>query len=353
MRLKYIDSVKGFSMLLILWGHIVTFYDPFAHWASGFKVSLFYIVTGYLLSLRSQDSNSVRKTPLKKLIVSLGVPYVFYSVLSLVVAAVLMILKNEPFSFFSEKVFSFFCLSGISTLWFLPSIFFGRLLFERVYSIKGFRAVKIIFLIVMPIILCLSSETLLAAALPELFIKPMYVIIKAVAAWWFICVGFEGKMVVVDRLKEKGTQKAVLTALCLICGSALSLINRNVDFNNISLGSSPLLFFIGGVLCSFGIIGAFSFLTEKLSCSLTQFAGKNSLFIMVSHMPLYIVPAVSLVFEKLITGEGTAINYLRAAAVFASVLVIEWLLIRVKAFIVGTIEKHTESETVKMTIRCL
>lgn len=352
MRLKYIDSVKGFSMLLILWGHIVTFYDPLAHWASGFKVSLFYIVTGYLLALRRKDSEELKKTPLKKLIISSGVPYVFYSAISLVVAAVLMILRNEPFSFFSEKLFSFICLSGISTLWFLPSIFFGRLLFERVYCVKGFRALKISFLIVTPVILCASTEMLLTSALSELLMKPMNVIIKAVAAWWFISVGFEGERIV-DKLKEKGSRKAILTALCLVSGSALSFINRNVDFNNISLGSSPVLFFVGGVLCSFGIIGVFSFLTERLPCALVQFAGKNSLFIMVSHMPLYIVPVALLVFEKLISGEGTALSYLRAAAVFASVLVLEWLLIRVKAFIVGAIEKRTESETVKTVVRSL
>ena len=44
--------------------------------------------------------------------------------------------EGQPIDFLLEKIMRIFTLGGISTLWFLPSIFIGRALFESVYCKK-------------------------------------------------------------------------------------------------------------------------------------------------------------------------------------------------------------------------
>lgn len=342
MRLKYIDSAKGFAMLLIVWGHTVTFSDPVSQWASAFKISLFYIVTGLLLSMRAEDGK-IRKTPVKKLLLSMGIPYAFYSALSLLASAVIMSAQNRGIDFLIDKILLTVTLNGVSTLWFLPSIFFGRLISERVLCRRIPLTVKTVAAVAIPILLVLSAEFIPEIGLHKAVQSVLTVILKVFVAFWFIGVGFEaGK-----SRQGNSINQALISMVLLICGSVVAFLNRGVDLNNGLFGSRPLLFFLSGVLCSFGIIGIFAFLCEKLPCKLTAFVGKNSLFVMVTHLPLYIVPIVSVLVSKFITAEGIAYNYMRAIVVFLFVLIIEWVLISVKNNITARVKNKQVCEFLK------
>lgn len=328
MRLKYIDSAKGFAMLLIVWGHTVSFYDPIAHWASAFKISLFYIATGLLLSFRSEAGIAV-KTPVKKLLLASGIPYAFYSLLSLCAAAVVMIIQNRDPAFLMEKIIFTVTLNGVSTLWFLPSIFFGRLLFERFMCRRLPALMKIVIATILPILLVLAGELISASAFSYIIKSVLVIVLKVLVAFWFICAGFTVGPLMSGRENNR-VKDFSMSAVLLICGSAVAFANRGVDLNNGSFGSHPLFFFLSGVLCSFGIIGVFACICEKLPCRVTEFVGKNSLFIMVTHLPLYIVPIVFSVVAAIFKGDGIGFDYLRAGITFALVLIVEWVLISVK-----------------------
>lgn len=353
MRLKHIDSAKGFCMLLILWGHTVSFYEPVFQWGTAFKVTLFYIVTGYLLGMRASEEKAVVKTPVKKLLLSNGVPYIFYSVLSLAASAVIMVLFRQPFSFLSEKLLLTVTLAGVSTLWFLPTMFFGRFLYERLYAANRAIPMKLIFLAATPFVLSLASRGLQSVGdieLKEVVTAVLNMIIKALVAFWFISVGSAG-VGLSKRLNEKPVVKYAIFMILLISGSVLAFINEGVDFNRVSLGSYPLLFFVTGVLCSFGIIGVFELITKKLSCRFTSYIGKNSLFIMVTHHPLYIVTAVSFLVKKLIEIDSVFTGYLAAAVTMIVVLIVEAVMIKVKNSVVAFFEKRLKSEKTKNLLR--
>lgn len=328
MRLKYIDAAKGFAMLLIVWGHTVTFYDPLAQWASAFKISLFYIATGLLLSLRT-ESGKAKKTPVKKLLLSTGIPYVFYSLLSLCAATVMMFVQNRDISFLTEKLMLTVTLNGVSTLWFLPSIFFGRLIFERLSCRRISVPFKVVVAFLLPILLVITASLVLSSGFSEAVQSLIVVAIKVFVAFWFIGVGFEAGQIMSHKNADK-FKGVCISVILLISGSVVAFINRGVDLNNGIFGTRPLVFFLSGVLCSLGIIGIFSFICEKLPCRITGFAGKNSLFIMVTHLPLYIVPVVFTVVSGVVKAEGTAFDYVRAIITFVTVLIIEWLLILIK-----------------------
>lgn len=353
MRLKYIDSAKGFCMLLILWGHTVSFYEPVFQWGTAFKVTFFYIVTGYLLGMRSSQENPTDKTPVKKLLLSNGVPYVFYSVLSLVASAAIMILFRQPVSFFTEKLLLTVTLAGVSTLWFLPTMFFGRYLYERLFAANTMKVLKGIFLVSAPFVICFAAQILqdfTDVPFKEVLSLVFNVIIKALAAFWFISVGSVAAGYL-KRFVEKPVVKYAIFMILLISGSVLAFINEGVDFNRVAFGSVPILFFVTGVFCSFGIIGVFELITKKLSCRFTSYIGKNSLFIMVTHHPLYIVTAVSLVTKKLIVADSVVNGYLLAVITMIAVLIIEFAMIKIKNIVVSSLNKKLKNEKVKTLLK--
>ncbi len=348
MRLKYIDSAKGFGMLLILWGHIVTFADPVSQWASGFKITLFYFITGYLLAQRATQA-PFKKAPIKKLLFSSAIPYLFYSALSILISLSFSI--NEP-NFkqaLLQKLTDTLTLNGISTLWFLPSIFFGRIIFERLYPKKSNLISRIVILTASPLILCFLFSRLQAATESPIFFKLISlfsrVLLKSLTASWFICIGFESAAFT-EKLKKSKHAHLAFSLACFIIGGVLTFFNLGVDFNNISLGSVPILFFVTGLLCSMGTVGLFSLSGEKCPLHLTEFAGKNSLFIMVTHLPLYIVPIVSLLISGIMPNGNTFYNYLSALLIFVAVLIIEKILIVLKNRLVELFEKHCKSKAI-------
>ncbi len=335
MRLKYIDAAKGFAMLLIVWGHTVSFADPVATWALGFKITLFYIVTGFLLSIRSGEDCFVKKTPIKKLTASMGVPYAFYSLLSFAAAAVMFFVQKESTDFLAEKLLRIFTLGGISTLWFLPSIFIGRALFERVYSKKQSGTTRLLRLGVELVFVVAASslygdvEFKTEVSLYYAASMILLVILKGLIAFWFIAVGYE-----IGKLRAKLNPCVAvrwISSLALVAVSVVfAVFNKDVDFNNGSLGAQPWKFFVTGICGSFGVIEILSLIYSRFSLRFLEYVGENSLFVMATHLPLYIVPVFSLVAEKLLSAEGGAMDYFRAIAVFAATLVAEWIFITVK-----------------------
>ena len=335
MRIKYIDSAKGLAMLLIVWGHTVTFYEPIAEWALGFKITLFYVVTGYLLGSRSYEDGTVKKTPIKKLAASMGVPYVFYSLLSFLVAVAVFAVEKHSADFLAEKLLRFFTLGGISTLWFLPSIFIGRIVFEQLYTKKQSVAIRLLRPGVTLLFTVAAAMNLNKLQLePEISLNYVayllvLVIFKGIIAFWFIAAGYE-----IYKLKEKFKPGKAVSLTVAVAAVALSVVlsqlNKGTDFNNGSLGMRPVLFFVTGIFASWGIIELLSLIYTKISCRFLEFIGENSLFIMSTHLPLYIVPLIFSLVCAVIRSVGTGYDYIRAVLTFVLVLMIEWLLITAK-----------------------
>lgn len=53
-RLDHIDEAKGIGMLLIVLGHISTSWGWISDWASYFKISIFFVISGYLQSTKKK-----------------------------------------------------------------------------------------------------------------------------------------------------------------------------------------------------------------------------------------------------------------------------------------------------------
>lgn len=101
-----------------------------------------------------------------------------------------------------------------------------------------------------------------------------------------------------DIRKVHGLIINSLTLLPLIVCSFCSIVigPSHIDFNNLLLGKHPVLFYVLGTVISFDIIICFSMI--RFQSKIMQFFGRNSLFIMCTHLPLLVVDAVNKMLDK-------------------------------------------------------
>lgn len=351
MRLKYIDAVKGLGMLFIMWGHIINFYEYASWWGSSFKIVVFYTVSGYLLSLRSKNDADALKTPVKKLVASLGIPYVFYSLAALTVALAAFLMGAVTGESVLEKLVATLTFAGVSTLWFLPSMFIGRVLFDLSYRHKIKGLIRVILLLLIPLLLCLVSIKLKELSdegiVGQGFLGIPVVLLKGVTAFWFVSVGFESGLCL-DAIKQK--YRVLLSVTAVAIASVLAFTNRGIDLNCGDFGVRPIMFFVTGTLFSLGLTEIFKFLGNWIPFRFLSFVGRNSLFIMATHLPLYIVPAVSAVVDKFFVRRTMTLCYIRSFIILISVLVIESVLIVIKNRAVRFIRSRTQNQKIKKLI---
>ena len=60
-RLEYLDVTKGFSILLIVLGHIYTKENVINAYMYSFHVPIFFIISGMLLKYKNKDTDNIGK----------------------------------------------------------------------------------------------------------------------------------------------------------------------------------------------------------------------------------------------------------------------------------------------------
>ena len=82
-RIGYVDATKGLGMLLIMFGHVTEYDNPVDLWMSSFKVVIFYIMSGFLMSYSGSIKKRFFGVFMKKTFISLAVPYISFSILGI------------------------------------------------------------------------------------------------------------------------------------------------------------------------------------------------------------------------------------------------------------------------------
>lgn len=129
-RIHYLDSAKGLAIALVVLAHICNDYnkvrDPLAIWINSFHLPLFFVVSGFLMAYKDETGYPWRKFLWLKSKAILY-PYLSFSFLFLSYYIISQILRDRPFIWNSfSLIFDTVSLSGISTLWFLPSLFLAE-----------------------------------------------------------------------------------------------------------------------------------------------------------------------------------------------------------------------------------
>ena len=125
-RISYIDMAKGIGILLVLIGHSEFPSTNLITWISSFHMPLFFILSGMLFS-HTNIFQKEWKVFVQKKAKSILIPYVAFSILSILASAIL------DFSSFPEYLWTSLLqtisLYGISVLWFLPTLFISEIAF--------------------------------------------------------------------------------------------------------------------------------------------------------------------------------------------------------------------------------
>lgn len=137
-RLPYVDSLKGFAMIVIvIVHHCISFIpDWLTSWMTSFFVDAFYIAVGWVYAVKAREFN-VASTARKRLR-QLGIPYLWFSLILFCITCLWVAVGHFETSAIPIAGFKVACLRGIGTLWFLPALFFSEIIFVYVMS-RSFR----------------------------------------------------------------------------------------------------------------------------------------------------------------------------------------------------------------------
>jgi len=319
-REKYIDIIKGISIVCIVLLHYEEgiFPKELNIWIGSFMITSFYFTSGWLIGM-SNKSQTVR-AHIKKRSHSLVVPYVWFSIIILVFDIIFVLIGEFDIKIFYRDVYKFFTLRGIGTLWFIPALLGGEIIF--IY----FKNKKLIFklLIILITIVYLSGYNYwqeIYAYKNEFFRiidAPFCMLYNIARAWpvimlaYYIYVHANSIILKLSRL-----QIAIVSILFMTISyfTANYLYVFNIDINDV------IWLFVAPVIGPFGLL-LFVKLTENFIINkFFNFWGKNSLILMLTHYS--IVMEICIVINKFWFNEDTLFG-INGLIFFAITIIIEY-----------------------------
>lgn len=288
-RKKYIDYAKGLGIFMVMYGHVTPMGNTFDKWGSSFKLAIFFIVSGYLLAYSGKINVTDTKSFIIKSVRSMLVPYFWFSLLGIMYKLFIAYMNGKELkSLLIENLYITLTFRGISALWFLPCLFIGEVLFY--FVLKNKTPVKVISALTAPFIgyaayiVLLNLEGSLSGRMYKIFSMPILTVGKGILGFWFVMVGYYGYKLCtrVKDYKIRGSIGIFLFILNII----LFRFNNKIDMNNLKLGERPWLFFVCGIIASFGAILMFELIEKYVNLEILEFCGKNSLIIMCTHTVL-------------------------------------------------------------------
>jgi fucose 4-O-acetylase-like acetyltransferase len=303
-RLNYVDAARGIGIILIMYGHVTGISNPVDNWMSSFKVAIFYIISGVLLAYNGSIQKRDYRTYAGKIMKNDFLPYLWFSIFAIMVKTGFVYLSHagipKILSTLKGYTWDSLFLKGINSLWFLPTLIIGELVFY--FIIKGNIFIKIMTGILgvfsLPFFHWLQGFTLsageaadskaLAFLLGEALVRLEGALGKGCLTVWFLGAGYIGY-----KLYSRVRDKKILLTVGIVFSIAnvfLSQMNPHVDINNLKWGESLALFHIFALVGSFGAIFILDYFGETLDFKFPALSwwGVNSLTIMCTHTALNI-----------------------------------------------------------------
>ena len=129
-RHRYIDIVKGLSILCIVLLHyeVGVFPKELNIFIGSFMITAFYVTSGWLDAMGSKAISIKEYT--RKRFQQLGKPYIYWSVIILMFDLILCLFNYYDAQYLAKEIYKTITLRGIGTLWFLPALFFGGIIWQ-------------------------------------------------------------------------------------------------------------------------------------------------------------------------------------------------------------------------------
>ena len=317
-RERYVDIVKGLSILCITLLHYENGIFPsyLNVFIGSFMITTFYVTSGWISAMH--PSNHSIKELIQKRWKQLGIPYLWWTVIILIFDFVLWWLGYYDKYFIGRELYKSIILRGIGTLWFLPALFGGEIIWIWL------RKQNKVWIILLVLILTLCYQYYyhyFFASKTEIIYRiidaPFHTVSNILGAWVGIAFGFYSFNIFKKRLYNVSYRYKLGIIGLILC------IFSFITANYLPLFLSPL----GGLFAPlFGPLGwlllAKTFQDSKLLDYLNYW-GLNSLNLMVTHYSIVMV-LFSIIIEK---GFGKSFNGWITIICFLLSLPIQYLLV--------------------------
>ena len=235
-RLLFIDILKGWSILCIVFLHFENGIIPgwMNAWIGFFMISAFYFTSGWLAGIKSKDITV--KELVKKRWKTLGKPYIYFSILILTFDLFLVLLGHYDLNYIAREVYKTITLRGIGTLWFLPALFGGEVIFRYLLNKKSI--VLVIIAIFFTLVYLHYYYIWLAkyrnlSEINQIIDAPFFTLRKILSAWPVIGIAYLISQFFNSKLKKSKTYIILLFGI-IITGASIYL---NGGFCPFSCGS--------------------------------------------------------------------------------------------------------------------
>ena len=336
-----IDMVKGLSIMTLFFLHFENGWMNSEYNYFIVRSPAFYIVVGWLWGMSS--NRKTIKGHWEKRKEGLIKPYLWLSMIFIIFDVIMTALQLMDIQVLGRDIFKTVSLRGIGTLWFLPALLGGEMLF--IYLSDKNKKIKSI-----AYILCFTLIVIINKFIPNLFPKNevlQFVTYSMTRVVKDICDTFIYISIAYYISYAKGrlifNQKKTLlfVAGLTLLYSAFYIFNFVIGKYSSNEFIETASFMVASCCSGFGILLLFKSIEEfKLLAVPLSYCGKNSLTIMAFHFCLLF--QLALIFDKIVLGNNnyygdiTIIYFL--ITVILQIGIIE-LVNRKFPFIIGKIKK--------------
>lgn len=277
-RAKYIDIVKGISIICIVLLHYEDGIIPthICTFIGSFMVSMFYITSGWLNA--QQKKQQSLKELVRKRWFQLGIPYFSWTVIILAFDFILWGLGYYDVYFIGREIYKSIVLRGIGTLWFLPALFGGEIIWYLI------RRKKSIVILCLALVLTVAYQSFyhtifdgLTSSLGRIIDAPFHTISNILFAWVGIFAGYGFyRFYLVCQVLFNRKIKLLVTGL-LLCA---------ITYYNVNYLSIPLCGQFITLLGPIGIMLVTMVIQQWKIMEYFDYWGRYSLALMVTHYSL-------------------------------------------------------------------
>ena len=348
-HLSYIDRARGFAMCCVVIGHIITLVSmskpemrlgEIVRVLSVFELTVFFVISGYLFYKNPQP---LFFPFVKKRFFRLLIPYFIFSLLNILFFVLIEHSQDMNLSNLLMLTFTFY---GISVLWFFPTLFIGEILWWFLQK-KLKPCSRIIVLFVIIVVACSIREYLIPTAVSlwaksqvlYVFDQILIAFLRGVICMFFIGVGY-GFGSAEEKWREHKLWSVIMWFMPLI-GLCSAWYVPSVNLKDYVF-QRPALWIASAMMISIGIL----FLaqqTKSISLNILDVIGKNSMIVMCTHLDFKIPIYCMMCAEQFVAISPHGKNYVYWGSLFASLVMIEVLVVWVWNIVKGFLGTRTES----------
>lgn len=280
-RLDYIDTLKGFAIILVVMGHHLLAADGVVVWIYSFHMPLFFIITGYLSEYKKDKCEDIKNLIINKA-KSLMYPYITFSLINIIWYVVFYIITpigGQPEQNLKTVLLITLTTIGYNAMWFLPAFFISVILFNVINKTKFSHLIHIAVMIFG----CALCVFMRKADMERNAVWYIFNYISRVGvATSFIYIGsLIGKFLA----KLKNITEWICIGVCVVIAGITLIINLTyMNRYNLAVSSveNPIVWYISAI--SNSVLFLLIFKKINIKKGLLNFYGKNSLIIMAIHM---------------------------------------------------------------------